>query len=349
MQPTRLVEWLRQIHLTADANLASKRWKLAENFIERIDAKAAAQLLRIFLFPQVASQQSQTLTDQLLEIDNEFPASDNAEDIRLLAGLSMLAAVSKREALADAFALGVVAASFPKHRSDPAQRGIVEELGKYLHNKANSLRPSDFDTSAEKDRIQRQLEVLATEIAKPTNLKAAIGYLTDELDRAYGLRLQRLSEECGLLWWLLGGYSTQLNRETSVVEEDAYALVAASEVASRTLLLPPPPSIVAVLKRALEPCKKPKKRKLTLKDILGASDAAWRTGQAVSHPGNDFADLIPLLTALAKLEESGDITVLDKVLPKSCPGVSTSLELTPSEASHQFYNELLFCRALTQI
>src|SRR5689334_17978156 len=100
MQPPMLIDWLRQIHLNPDAALAAKRWKLAETFAENVTRKEAIHLLRVFLFPEATTQHLQTLTERFLTFDSEFPASGNAEEIRLMAGLVMLAAQTKRPALA---------------------------------------------------------------------------------------------------------------------------------------------------------------------------------------------------------------------------------------------------------
>jgi hypothetical protein len=348
MQPPLLVDWLKQIHLVADASLAAKRWGLAESVADKVTRDEVVQLLRVFLFSPVSSQHVQTLTQKFLTVDSEFPATNNAEEIRLMAGIIMIAASQKRLVLADAFALGIKAAAFPKHRSNAAQRGIVDEMGKYLDSKADSLRPSDFGTSGARDAIVKTLERFAASVV-PNNApaaKKASEDIADALQQTYGTRLQRLSEETGLLWWFLGGYSSELSREISRMSADAYALIAAAEAAERTQLLPPPPSIYAILSRALSQCKGAKKKNTSLKDVVAATDAVWRSKFVAAHPTADCADLAPMVTALAKVEDSGDITMLPKALQKACPGVAADLALPPVEAARQLYNELMFLKAL---
>ena len=339
MQPLLLIDWLRQLHLTADAALAAKRWNLAETLAEQITRKEAVQLLRVFLFPESVAQHLQTLTQLLLDKDSEFPASNNTEEVRLMAGIIMVAAVQKRPALADAFALGIKAAAFPKHRCTPAHRSIVEEMGKYLDAKADVLRPSDFSASGDRDYVLTSLELFAANVGA-TAAKQSSENLADALHKIYGRRLQQLAEEIGVLWWLLGGYSSALNQEIAGLSAEAYALIAAAEVAERTQLLPPPPSIYAILGRALTRCKGAKNKHFTLKDVVAATDATWRNTFVAGHPITDCADLLPLVTALTKLEDSGDITTLAKTLQKACPGVAADLALPPLEAARQLYNEL---------
>jgi hypothetical protein len=348
MQPPLLIDWLRQLHLTADAALAAKRWKLAETFAGQVNSKEAVPLLRVFLFPTTVAQHLQSLTQKLLEMDSEFPASNNSEEVRLMAGIVMVAAVEKRPPLADAFALGIKAAAFPKHRCTPAQPSIVEEMGKYLDAKANELRPSEFGASAYRDDLVKRLEHLATDAIHNdvASRRKASEEIADSLQKAYGRPLQRLGEEAGVLWWLLGGHSSALNQEIAGMGADAYALIAATEVAERTQLLPPPPSIYAIFRRALTQCKGAKKKNPTLKDVITATEATWRTKFVATHPISDCADLVPIMTALTKVEDSGDITTLAKALQKACPGVAADLALPPFEAARQLYNELMFLRAL---
>jgi hypothetical protein len=351
MQPPFLIDWLRQLHLTADAGLAAKRWKLAEAFVEKVTRKECLQLLRIFLFPEAATQHLQSLTQQFLSVDTEFPASNNTEEVRLMAGIVMVGAVQKRSSLADAFALGMKAAAFPKHRCNPAQRGIVEEMGKHLDTRANDLRPSDVHTTADRDAIVEKLESFGAEAGgdnAPALKKAAEG-VAETLDMTYGVRMQRLSEETGLLWWLLGGRSSELDREVFEMAADAYALIAAKEAADRTYILPPPPSIYAILGQSLKHCKGSKKKNPTLKDAIAATDAAWRSKFAAAHSIADCGDLVPIVTSLTKVEDSGDIGVLPKALQKACPGVAADLALPPPEAARQLYNELMFLKAIARL
>ena len=99
-----LIDWLKRIHLNADTALATKRWKLAETLAGKITRKELLQLLRAFLFSPAPPELIQNLTQQFLEIDQEFPASKNIEDVRLMAGIVITVAFSQRTSDADAFA-----------------------------------------------------------------------------------------------------------------------------------------------------------------------------------------------------------------------------------------------------
>jgi len=351
-QPLLLIDWLRQLHLTADTTLATKRWNLAESLTEKIGRKEALQMLRVFLFPDSVSQNLQSLTEFILPFDREFPASGNSEEIRLLSGIVMIAATEKRPQLADVFALGVRAASFPNHRCNPPQRAIVDELVRFLDEKSNALRPNDFSLNSHHVALLGAIKNFGIESGSEDDTKNSkcSEELLSAIAKAFGAPLQRLSEESALLWWLLGAYSPQSNKELSELSPENYALVAAWEAAERAQLLPPPPAIYPILNQVLQNCKKSgRKGNFTLKDIVAATDSGWRNRFVSAHPTQDCSDLVPMATALTKFEESGDVVVLTKVLPKFCPNVAPDLALPPVEAARQLFNEIIFLKALSRL
>ncbi len=350
-QPLLLIDWLRQLHLNADNTLAAKRWNLAGELAEKVGPKEAVQMMRVFLFPDSIAQHLQALTELVLSHDREFPATGNAEEIRLFSGIVMLASIEKRPELTDVFALGIRAASFPKHRCNPPQRAIVDDLAKYLDAKSNAFRPNDFGVAFHRQALLNALKTFRNESGPEDESKNSQNSenLETELRRSFGEPLQRISEESGLLWWLLGGYSPQLNQDTFSMSSDSYSLVAAWEAAERTQLLPPPPSIYPILNQVLINCKGRRKPKPTLKVILGAVDASWRSRFVGAHMSQDCADLAPITTALAKLEDLEDITGLAKIFSKVCPNVALDLALPPVEASRQLFNEIIFLKALSRL
>lgn len=341
-----LIDWLHKIHLNADAAFATKRWKLAEAVLDNITRKEILEVLRVFLFSPSSPELIQALTRRFLEVDVEFPASKNVEDVRLQAGVVMLTAFERRTLIADIFALGIKASTFPLNRCKPAQLGIVEASAKYLSLKADALRPSNFGTTKDREAIAQKLEAFGVCVDDADERSKAQEELAATLDNVYGEKIRRLAEETGLLWWLSGGFSSSLNQKTSDLDSAAYALVMATEAAERTQILPPPPSINAILGRALAACKATKSQ-FALKEIVNSASPSWRSKFVAAHSVADYADVVPLITAIQKTEEGG-ISTLVKVLPKTCPGVVATLLLTPLDAATQLYNELLFQKAFNE-
>ena len=342
-----LIDWLRKIHLNPDTALATKRWSLAEAFAKKAESKDLLQVLRAFLFDTTTPELLQSLTDQFLEIDKEFPASNNAQELRLMAGIIMVAAFTERTHDADAYALGVKAAAFPTARCQPAHADIVGEALKYISSEANILRPSDFGVFENRDDLVGKLEAVFSAEDEKKRTGAARKFV-DLLHNNYGVKIQRLGEETELLWWLVGGYSTALNKKTEEINSGDYALIAAYESAERTQILPPQPSIYPILGRAIAKCKEVKPQ-YALKDFVSMVDPAWRKKIVTEYPASNCLDFVPFIAALIKTEEAGDVGILPKLLPNICPGVAASQKMTPKDAAWQFFNELMFLKALAKL
>jgi hypothetical protein len=353
MQPLLLIDWLRQLRMTADSALATKRWNLAEALAKNASRTDVIVFLRVFLFPSVAEQYATELTTRFLKIDNEFTGSNNLDEVRLVAGLTMIASKgdAHRQQVAEAFGLGLRAAVFPSHRCNPVQKAIVEEMRDYLENRSNELRPNNFERLLEDESLA---DLVATVTGEPTaNVTTQNGSshraLANYVKSNYVAPLQRIAEESAVLWWMVGKYSSSLDKRTSELHSDDYALIAASEVAERMQISPPPPSIAAVIHCALSSCKAARKRKATLFTIVAAADKTWRGKFLSSRTTNDTADLVPICAALSKIEDHPDMPAFSKALAKACPNVASDLDLTPPAASLQLFNEIVFLKALAKI
>lgn len=308
-----LIDWFRNVNIDSDPTLVERRWQTAEEYSKALSRSSIPRLLRLFLFQKPDATENKWFTDGLLALDKEFPVANNAEQLRLMAGVVMVTTFDDGSADGCAFALGLRAAVFPKRSTLPAQPEILVEAETYLETEAERQRPGHFDDAPE-SRLAEQI--------------------------------RRLAEETGLLWWVISEYSTSLRRRTPGLTAPAYALIAAAEAADRTQILPPPPSADALLARVLKPCKSGPKKTLTLVDFWAAADAAWRAGLLRSVNFSDCSDFVPVTTGIAKCEEFGEATNAAQVVPRLCPGVSIEHPLTPAEAAQQFYVELMFLKAL---
>lgn len=350
------IDWYRQLNLTPDALVAQKRWETAVALGKKLSRTRVIELLRLFLFAPTGTDFTRPFTNELIALDPEYPVSNNTQELRMIAGLAMIAIFDKPSKSANAFALGLRAASFPDRRLKPIQPAILTEAEEYLHNEAGRLRPDEFATDVAP-------EVLKTLLGQGKALVEA-GATADEAKKAAALasyhqsipsaiaashrvlasRIQQLAEEGALLWWVLSEFSDALQRPTCKLSPEAYAFAVAAEAAQRTIQLPPPPSIGPLLARALQPCKR-NDRRLALSDYVKAVDPAWRANFHKSINVSDCRDLSPLCTALERAEGLGRAAAL-KTLSKDCPGVKGEALLTPAQAAQQFYNEILFLRAL---
>jgi GTPase-associated system helical domain len=352
------IDWYLQLNLTSDATLAQKRWDTAETLAKTLTRTRVIELLRLFLFAPSGTDFTQQFTNELIGLDAEFPVSHNIQELRMMAGLVMMTTFGKSSDDGNAFALGVRAASFPDGRVQPLQPGMVTEAEEYLGKEAGRLRPDEFANDVVVDvtkgltargKALSEAEAAGDEAKKTAALVAYRKSVIDTIvssHRTLAKRVEQLAEESALLWWVLAEYSDALQQPVHKLTAESYALAAASEAAQRTTHLPPPPSIGPLLARALQSCEPSGKKKLVLANYVKAANPLWRAAHVKSVNVSDCRDLNPLCAALEKTDELGSAPTALRTLSKLCPGVKGELPLTPSQAALQFYNEILFLRAL---
>lgn len=350
-----VIDWLRELNLTHDAPLATKRWACAEKIATKLNRDRIIQLLRLYLFPETSVEFGKTLTSEAKDIDPEFPGGENIMEIRLLAGLIIVVSLSAPSKHANAFALGIRAANFPANRIKPMQPEIFAEAEKYLNTEANRLRSDNFSNEAAdviKSLAARRKAITdagtaSDEAKKAISLdahsKALADVIYDSHTRLAG-RIQQLAEESSLAWWVLNEYSDSLQQPVSDLTLQEYALIAGSEAAMRTLFQPPPHSIGPLIAKVLKLCKSGKKKPV-LADYFETLQPSWRALEVKKWAITDCRDLVPISTGLEKTEELGAESAM-KVLPKLCPGIVTELLMQPEMAALQYFNELAFLQNL---
>ena len=352
-----VIDWFRTSEIHLDAKLAEARWNGAKKFSEKLSRPQCISIVRTFLFANIGATVTKDLTDAFLAIDKEFPVANNAETLRVMAGLVIVIACEEHSWQADAMCLGLRAARFPGRKDNPAQLEIIAIADAYFRDEANRLRPSDFNAdvqSCEKTLIAKGKalqDAVATgdaakiQTAQSDYQKAVAGAIRDGDSKAAD-QIRRLAEESALLWWVFNEHSSVLDRPLSSLSVAEYALFAGFEAADRSHVIPPSPSMHALICRALRCCKGSSNKKLPLADYLGAIDEGRRLSILQKFNFADCLDLVPIITALSKCQECQDVGYAMKVLPNLCQGIASDIELLPTEAAQQFYAELLFLNAL---
>jgi len=303
---------------------------------------------------------SQQFTNELIEIDPEFPVTNNAQELRLMAGLVMTTTFGEASCAANAFALGLRAACFQDGRIQPIQTEILVEAEAFLRTEASRLRQDGFkDVSGEVmlETLAAQEDALGEAEAAGDDAKTEIAQtayrasIRESISTGYhelANRIMQLAEESALLWWVLGEHSDALGQSTSALNVEAYALVTAAEAAQRTMILPPPQSIGPLLARALRPCRGGD-NVLVLSDYFNAVDPNWRAAQAKSINVVNCRDLSPLCATLEKTQELDSVADALRAMGKICPGITAELQITPGQVAQQFFNEIVFLRSLEMV
>lgn len=255
--------------------------------------------------------------------------------------------------VADALALGLQAADFPKGRIEPVCHDVMTRAIEYLAAESENMRPEIDGGVLEKAEKQTGAQFAALKKAVENDAPQEIGKATEALGRCVlsamkeshrqlGDVIGRLTEESQFLWWLIGRRSSALNMRREVLTTEAYALPAAVEAAERVALLPPAASVESLLEEAITQCGKGGCASMPLAELIGAADADW-----VQHTGSapTVSELTPLAAMLATRRAGG------KADAKSFKQLRIPLKtkLSPPQAARQYFRELMFLRAVKAV
>ena len=345
--------WHAQAEFKPEVSVLAPRWSAAEKFAEKVTADDILPLVRLVLFPGTEPEFAKRFTDVLVKAEPTFPLNKNAELIRVMASAAVYSRLEKSTPIANALALGLKAASFPKGRTKPICPDVMTRSVEYLAEESERMRPNIDAGALEKSEKQTQLHFAALTKAVESNLPQEIGKATEALSRGVlgtmkeshqrlGEDINRLTEESQCLWWLIGLQSPSLHMRREGLSREAYALPAAEEAAKRVTLLPPASSVESLLDEAISQCKRDGRANVSLTDLIEATDANWledaqRTVSA--------AELTPLAALLAERQQGKSLSqaVLKRLL------ITGNTKVTPLEASHQYFRELMFLRAIQKV
>src|ERR1035441_1745563 len=304
---SHLIDWFRNVHIHPDPKVVEKRWDTAAKYSENLSQSSICMLLRLFLFPVSDSDDKTRFEKELLDLDVEFPIAGNDHELRLMAGVVMTVTFDKSSYVADAFSLGLTAATALGRQVEPAQPEILQEAECYLSKEAEDQRPDNFgeESTSSEVALNNHLQKLtaatgeSSVAAQSAFFKEIIAAFTRNRE-ASDAQLLRLSEESAMLWWLINEYSDSLQKSTPNISALDYAIAAAVEASRRTLILPPPNSMGALLTRALKPCRAKPQGPYSIEQLLVATNGKWRTPFVHGLQLADSKALLPIMTEILR-------------------------------------------------
>jgi hypothetical protein len=236
---------------------------------------------------------------------------------------------------ADAVALGLLAAAFQPDRIQPVCKELMQRASEYIATESERLRPTP--------KVEGKFRALKKACAsdgwegKPESMKL-IGNAVLELGETLG----RISEENQYLWWLLGRRSSLLNKQRKTLSANEYALAAAAEAADRVHLLPPPASVESLISEVLAQCSKGATSVVFLVDLIRSASIDGIRSMTVPTAARNMCPI----ASLVETRVAGD-TVDEASLEKL--SISVKSKLSPIDVANQYFRELMFLKALTQL
>lgn len=327
--------WHNRVELKPDPAILQARWDAAAKFAEHLSSDDTCSLLRMAFFGAATPDFGKRFSGALVVLEPTFLPVENAQLLQVMATAALYGQMETSSFVADAVALGSLAAAFQSDRVQPVCQELAQRATEYLAEESERVRPmpqvkGDYQALKKATAIEDWQE----------NPEATL--ILGKAILELGATMGHISEENQFLWWLLGRRSSHLNKRREQLTPKEYALVAAAEAAERVTLLPPPASVESLIGEALTHCAKVANSAILLTDFVDAAN--------IDHlkPLTEKAmvqELCPLATLL-EVRRGGskvDAASLVKVnIPKK-------LKLSPSDVANQYFRELMFLRAAAQI
>jgi hypothetical protein len=345
--------WHARAEMKPETTVLEPRWNAAAKLAEKLSASDVRSLLLLVLFPGAEPDFAKRYTVELVKLEPTFLPTGNAELLRVMATAAIYSRMDKPSPAANAVALGLQAAAFPKARIEPVSQDVMTRASKYLSEECERIRPKIYAGVLERAEKQNDGLFAALKRASETNNPAELGKATESFGRGVlaavkeshkqlGEVIGRLTEESQFLWWLIGRRSPFLNKRREELSAAAYCLPAAAEAAERVGLLPPAASVESLIDATLAQCTKGERDSTSLGDLISSADPTWV--QRVAHTP-EVSDLTPIASLLGASSQKGKLTA--ESLKRF--GISARMKFSPFEVAEQYFRELMFIRALEQL
>ena len=289
----------------------------------------------------------------------------NDAELQVLAASAVAQLFEDEGVVADVAALGVATGTFGDREPEAAPH-LVPLAREYLRRRALSVRvrvearheasftvgqarnlaklSNDVSKGLAEDKDQGSVSPETVEV-----LNKAVSKLKDyftELANAEFCASRRmieslivLSEENNILWWLINGYSRELEKPRAQASTAELVLPTAQELASLVALEVPPAASIEYLRHTLSSAKGEAPTQLTVIEAIGATAPEWRI-LATSVELPEGADrLFPLSTGLRIGRDAPDEHDWNRALSDGT-GLSADFASPPEEIGVHFLNEL---------
>ena len=361
-------DWYREVDLDVVSETLQARWEGVETIVKNLDNVSSLELVRL-LFGRTPIDNGfvDGLRVKFAEHDGTFPMRSNDREMAVLAGASLAHCLSSEGQLGDVAALAILTQAFLPYDDVPPQRDIVTVAEQYLNRRSLSLRshkrlspnkPKTLAVEKTVAEIYKQCED-DTDVSSSTLGKALIPPLIQtskavaRIDKALNVMqeetshaLNVLSEECNILWWVLGGYSQELEATVASLDLGTAAVVAGKELADLIHVTPGPVSAVALLDKMLHSGRKEIPDSLSVGKAINEIPRAWRKRVAEDSDLNQTQTVCPLHLAIKTSLTTEGVQEWGPAY-KMATGIELDHRATPLDISLQFYRECLLIRLLT--
>jgi len=332
--------WYSDVSLGEDSERVERRWEGVYTLAAQADMSYVDCLIAL-AFGRAVSAES---LDKILGhfADDSLDQGRIERELQILSGSALALALDRNDEIAAYAAVAITTASMTGVRiydlpmNLPAMadhaRVRISEMNR-ARTDANSISPNLplISLAEAKAKLEEQpnptgmaaaLELCATAVSQAFNtLSKELLAISQKNHRFWAIQ----DEELNLLWWIIGGYSSDLDKFFDDVPSNAQPLTFGKELADLTSFLPGPPSIKAMLCRA----RLSTRVTITIPEAVNACSNDWLNALRNRHvqtspliepihsaihlklQGNDNDSWVPDWAAACNLDEDGAFSTAD--------------------------------------
>jgi len=360
MAHRHFADWYESVSLHHDSKTLDARWKAVEQLVGSLKISAVPALVRTFFDLPGADSYYEEIRSAAKLQDTSYLISNDRNELTVLSGSVIAAAVEESSHLADAVALAVCCTDAQGMRKAKRIQGVVDETSKYLAEDAIRTRKVNIDAKV--------LDIDAAGLTKLLGTKGGVAISdfntgwtaaeaifkeliashtkhTDSVKNALKLELQTEKEKSDILWWIVSEYTHDGAKPFSKLTVPEACYWGARDLAQMTIYLPGPLGGPAYLHRMLRTVKSKLQPSVKISECVDACDSDWKKDWADTIAVQQLPDLCPMLFALTKSVEVGGGKEWVAAFVNAT-GLAEDSKAEPVRLATQVYNELLFLRAL---
>lgn len=343
--------WYDEVMVGGDLDRLERRWKNVRTLAAEADPSHVDTLLTVALGHEVPVERLGAIKTYFKDDEEDNNREPNDRELQILSGSVLAYVLDRDDEIAAYAALTISTASMvgarpydlPMNLTQLAEYALVRisELNRARPDlrSISTISPISFtETKAKLDEqpdvggMAAALEVYATEVNRGFEaLRNEVSAINTKNEKFLAVQ----DEELNLLWWIIGGYCSDLGKSFRDISENARALVLGSELAGMTSFLPGPPSIKAMLCRAgLSP-----EIAIPIPKAVNACSSEWLNSVINRQSGNSPL-FEPIHLAIYRKLESNDDTSWIEGWTTEC-NLDKELAFSITDIGWLFYCECL--------
>ena len=192
----------------------------------------------------------------------------------------------------------------------------------------------------EQDSVSLEtIEALNKTVLKLTDSFTELANAESDASRGLIKNLTALSEENDILWWLINGYSREIEKPHAQASTAELVLPTARELASLVALEVPPAASIEYLRHTLSSAKGETPARLTVMEAMRATAPEWRISVTSLKLPEGADCLFPLSAGLRIGRDGPEGHDWNRALLDGT-GLSADFASSPEEIGVHFLNEL---------